>query len=244
MEKKLMHPRELIVEFMNRIYKRKLTTTSGGNLSIRDSEGNIWISPTGKDKGTLVPSDICKVCPDGTIVGPFKPSCELPFHANVYKTRPDVNAVLHAHPSELVSYTLFRGVPEENFAIDPDWESAHYAPVSPKYKYQTRADLEKLIFSVHTKDYGGELCEYAFEGNDDIMARFTEYEGKLRMDVTKEPLNVVDEIFIDTARVLRGTAFACEVEVEYTMEGESTRYVMVIQMAKEDGKWLFDGPTY
>jgi hypothetical protein len=133
---------------------------------------------------------------------------------------------------------------EENFAIDPDWESAHYAPVSPKYKYQTRADLEKLIFSVHTKDYGGELCEYAFEGNDDIMARFTEYEGKLRMDVTKEPLNVVDEIFIDSARVLRGTAYACEVEVEYAMEGESTRYVMVIQMAKEDGKWLFDGPTY
>ena len=114
MEKKLMHPQELIVEFMNRIYKRKLTTTSGGNLSIRDSEGNIWISPTGKDKGTLSPSDICKVCPDGTIVGAYKPSCELPFHANVYKTRPDVNAVLHAHPGELVSYTLFRGVPERD----------------------------------------------------------------------------------------------------------------------------------
>lgn len=119
MEKKLMHPQELIVEFMNRIYKRKLTTTSGGNLSIRDSEGNIWISPTGKDKGTLVPSDICKVCPDGTIVGPFKPSCELPFHANVYKTRPDVNAVLHAHPSELVSYTLFRGTPDSDTIANP-----------------------------------------------------------------------------------------------------------------------------
>lgn len=114
MERKLMHPQELIVEFMNRIYRRKLTTTSGGNLSIRDSEGNIWISPTGKDKGTLSPSDICKVYPDGRIEGNYKPSCELPFHANVYKTRPDVNAVLHAHPSELVSYTLFRGLPERD----------------------------------------------------------------------------------------------------------------------------------
>ena len=114
MEKKLMHPQELIVEFMNRIYRRKLTTTSGGNLSIRDSEGNIWITPTGKDKGTLSPSDICKVYPDGRIEGNYKPSCELPFHSNVYKARPDVNAVLHAHPSELVSYTLFRGVPERD----------------------------------------------------------------------------------------------------------------------------------
>ena len=119
MEKKMMHPQELIVEFMNRIYKRKLTTTSGGNLSIRDSEGNIWITPSGKDKGTLVPSDICKVYPDGRIEGNFKPSCELPFHSNVYKMRPDVNAVLHAHPSELVSYTLFRGLPDNDTIATP-----------------------------------------------------------------------------------------------------------------------------
>lgn len=119
MEKKLMHPQELIVEFMNRIYRRKLTTTSGGNLSIRDSEGNVWISPTGKDKGTLSPSDICKIYPDGRIEGAYKPSCELPFHLNVYKTRPDVNAVLHAHPSELVSYTLFRGLPDRDITYLP-----------------------------------------------------------------------------------------------------------------------------
>ena len=45
MEKKLMHPGELMVEFMNRVYRRKLTTTSGGNLSIRDSEGNAIDEP-------------------------------------------------------------------------------------------------------------------------------------------------------------------------------------------------------
>ena len=55
----LMHPAEQIVLLINRVYQKGLTTTSGGNLSIRDSEGNIWITPSGKDKGTLVPSDIC-----------------------------------------------------------------------------------------------------------------------------------------------------------------------------------------
>ena len=69
-------------------------------------------------------------------------------------------------------------------------------------------------------------------------------DGKLSMDVTKEALNMADEIYYETARVLKGTAYACEVEVEYTMDEGKTREVMVIQMAKENGRWLFDGPTY
>lgn len=133
---------------------------------------------------------------------------------------------------------------EENFVIDPDWTASHYAGVHPDYKYQTRAQVEALIYSVFTKDYAGELFEYAFEGNDDFMARYNEHEGKLRMDVTKEALSVAETIYVDTARVLKGTAYACEVEVEYSMKGDATRYTMVIQMAKEEGKWLFDGPTY
>lgn len=53
-----MHPREQITLVMQRIYKRVLTTTSGGNLSIMDDNGDIWITPTGVDKGLLKPSDI------------------------------------------------------------------------------------------------------------------------------------------------------------------------------------------
>ena len=40
-----VHPRDQIVEIMKRIYGYGMTTTSGGNLSILDSEGNMWISP-------------------------------------------------------------------------------------------------------------------------------------------------------------------------------------------------------
>jgi hypothetical protein len=133
---------------------------------------------------------------------------------------------------------------EDNFVIDPEWTAAHYAKVHPEYKYQTRADIEALVRRAHTEDYAKELYEYAFEGNDDIMARYNEYEGKLRMDVTKDALNVVETIYVDTAKVVKGTAYACEVQVEYSMKDDTTRYEMVIQMAKEDGKWLFDGPTY
>ncbi len=115
----LMHPAEQIVLLLNRVYQKGLTTTSGGNLSIMDSEGIIWITPSGIDKGSLTPSDICKVLPDGTVIGKYKPSVELPFHKLVYQTRPDVSAVLHAHPPALVSYSLIREIPSINIIPTP-----------------------------------------------------------------------------------------------------------------------------
>ena len=115
----LMHPAEQIVLLINRVYQKGLTTTSGGNLSILDSEGNIWITPSGIDKGSLTPDDICMVLPDGTVVGKHKPSVELPIHKLVYQTRSDVRAVLHAHPPAMVSYSLIRKVPSINVIPTP-----------------------------------------------------------------------------------------------------------------------------
>ena len=74
-----IHPADQLVMFMQRIYDKGMTTTSGGNLSILDEEGNIWITPAGVDKGTLNRNDIVCVKPDGTTVGMHRPSSELPF---------------------------------------------------------------------------------------------------------------------------------------------------------------------
>ncbi len=107
-----MHPADQIVEIMQRIYDCGMTTTSGGNLSIMDGDGNMWISPSGIDKGTLTRKDIMCVKPDGTITGPHKPSSEYPFHRSIYKMRPDVKAILHAHPPVLVSFSVAGQVPD------------------------------------------------------------------------------------------------------------------------------------
>ncbi len=106
-----IHPADQLVMFMQRIYDKGLTTTSGGNLSIMDSDGNIWITPASVDKGTLTRRDIICVHPDGTCEGPHKPSSELPFHQSVYKMRPDLKAVLHAHPPALVAFSIIRKIP-------------------------------------------------------------------------------------------------------------------------------------
>lgn len=106
-----IHPADQLVMFMQRIYDKGLTTTSGGNLSIMDSDGNIWITPASVDKGTLNRKDIICVHPDGSCEGPHKPSSELPFHQSVYKMRPDLKAVLHAHPPALVAFSIIRKIP-------------------------------------------------------------------------------------------------------------------------------------
>lgn len=109
-----IHPADQIVMFMQRVYDKKLTSMSGGNLSVRDNEGNIWITPASIDKGSLTRRDIICVRPNGDCEGPHAPSSELPFHRSVYNLRPDLNAVLHAHPPALVAFSVVRRLPELN----------------------------------------------------------------------------------------------------------------------------------
>jgi len=106
-----MHPADQLVTIMERIYKHGMTTTSGGNLSILDDNGDIWITPSGIDKGSLTRKDIIKVKPSGEIEGIHKPSVELPFHAQIYQKRPDIRAIIHAHPPALIAFSIVRKIP-------------------------------------------------------------------------------------------------------------------------------------
>ena len=91
-----------------------MTTLSGGNLSIKDHNGDIWITPAGIDKGKLTPNDIMRVKTNGDIIGQHKPSSEFPFHISIYKKRPDIKAIVHAHPPALVSFSIVRSIPDTN----------------------------------------------------------------------------------------------------------------------------------
>lgn len=108
----LLHPADQLVMLMERIYQYGMTTTSGGNLSILDENGDIWITPGSVDKGSLSRKDIIQVKPDGTIIGIHKPSSEFPVHERIYRARPDIKAILHAHPPALVAFSIVRKIPE------------------------------------------------------------------------------------------------------------------------------------
>lgn len=106
-----IHPRDQIALLMERVYHFGMTTTSGGNISVRDQAGDIWITPAGIDKGSLGYRDIVRVKADGTQKGRHRPSSELPFHRAIYEARPDIGGIVHAHPSALVSFSIVRKLP-------------------------------------------------------------------------------------------------------------------------------------
>jgi len=108
----ITHPAKRLVQAMARIYQYRMTTTSGGNLSIRDDDGSIWITPARVDKGALRVEDIVRVFPDGTTEGRHKPSSEFPFHQQIYQQRPDLKAIVHAHPVALVAFSICGKTPD------------------------------------------------------------------------------------------------------------------------------------
>jgi len=114
LDTKFMHPAEQLAVIIGRIYRSGMTTTSGGNLSIKDENGDIWITPSAVDKGNLRPDDIMRVKPNGEIIGKHKPSSEFPFHKAIYDMRPDMTAVIHAHPPGLVAFSIVHEVPNTN----------------------------------------------------------------------------------------------------------------------------------
>ena len=108
----LIHPRDEIMQTMERIYRSRMTTTSGGNLSIREGNGDIWITPARVDKGSLTRNDIICAKADGSIEGPHPPSSEFPFHQAIYEARPDILAIVHAHPVALVAFSICGQTPD------------------------------------------------------------------------------------------------------------------------------------
>lgn len=156
-----MHPADQIVMMMDRIYQYGMTTISGGNLSILDDNGDLWITPSGVDKGKLTRKDIMCVKKDGSIEGLHRPSVELPFHQGIYEVRPDIKAIVHAHPPALVSFSMARKGP--NFKLTSNSytnvagkvEVAAYAvPGSEKLKENIAKEFAKGGDAVILENHG------------------------------------------------------------------------------------------
>lgn len=154
---KLIHPRDQITEIISRIYKRGMTTTSGGNISIMDGNGDIWVTPSAIDKGSLRASDIICVKKDGEIIGKHKPSSEFPFHKAIYESRPDIKSVIHAHPPALVSFSIVRKIPNTNIIS----QAKHICgPIGyAEYRLPGSDDLGNVIAEEFKKGYKAIIME-------------------------------------------------------------------------------------
>ena len=94
-----------------------LNKGTSGNVSVRSGEG-FYITPTGLPYESLTADDIPLMALDGSHAGRCKPSSEWRFHRDLYATRPEVGAVLHAHSPFAVSLAcLRRAIPPFHYMI-------------------------------------------------------------------------------------------------------------------------------
>ena len=88
-----------------------LQTTVTFLLKLNDNE--FLCTPTGVSKGFMTPDYICKVDAEGNVLQAnkgFRPSSEIKMHLRVYKERPDVKSVVHAHPLYATTFAI-AGIP-------------------------------------------------------------------------------------------------------------------------------------
>ena len=193
-----MHPRDAILQAMQRIYRTRMTTTSGGNISVREECGAVWITPARLDKGALTRDDIVEVAgaQSRRVDGP-RPSSELPFHEAIYAARPDIRAVVHAHPVALVAFSMCCEVPETRLfpqahAVCGRVGLAEYAlpgsaTLGDRIATRFAEGCDSVVLENHGVVVGGESLDAAFQ-------RFEAFEFVARTQLEARSLGAVQAL--------------------------------------------------
>ena len=99
MEKTESLHRNDIIEICKRVHANGWVAANDGNISIRIGPNTVLCTPTGMSKGYLTTDQLIKVDMDGNkIDGDLEPSSEVKMHLDIYKSKENIGAVVHAHP--------------------------------------------------------------------------------------------------------------------------------------------------
>ena len=106
-----------LVECLKSLYTIGLTTSVSGNHSVRVRDRWIWITPSGVPRYRMRADDLVRIdLKTGKVVAGRNPSMELNMHMDIYSSRPDINAIVHAHSPFTIGISVsseFRQVIEE-----------------------------------------------------------------------------------------------------------------------------------
>lgn len=98
--------RKLICEIGKLLYERSYVVSSDGNVSVRLDGGRVLATPTMTCKGRMTEDSLAVTDMDGKPLTDKKASSELAMHLLIYKMRPDINAVCHAHPPHGTAFAV------------------------------------------------------------------------------------------------------------------------------------------
>jgi L-fuculose-phosphate aldolase len=200
------------VEIGRRLYARGLISGHEGNLSVRLGEG-LLVTPTGVCKGFLRPEDIVRTDFAGHAMAAGRASMEMPLHAEVYRRRRDVGAVVHAHPPTATGFAV-AGIPLDRPLTAEAVMVLGGVPIVP-YAAPSSNDLaaavgraaesaEALLLANHGAITLGETLDRAWE-------RMESLEALARIDLVTRLLGQAQPLSpVDVERLL-----ALGISVEY-----------------------------
>jgi L-fuculose-phosphate aldolase len=111
--------RAAVADFGRRLERQGLLSLTSGNISVRLRGERLAISPSSTPYSLIQPADVVVTTLDEEVVeGGRAPSSELPFHAALYRARPDVGAIVHTHSLNATTVaTLRRPIPPVHYSI-------------------------------------------------------------------------------------------------------------------------------
>ena len=130
-----------ILEIGRRMWQKEWVAANDGNISVKISDNEFLTTATGVSKGFMTEEMIILVDGDGAVIDThsnYKPSSELKMHMEVYKSRKDINAVVHAHPPYSTSFAVI-GKPLDQFILP---EAVLNLGIVPVAKYATPSTIE------------------------------------------------------------------------------------------------------
>ncbi|MEA1997308.1 MAG: class II aldolase/adducin family protein [Gemmatimonadota bacterium] len=100
--------KEEILHVCRRIYAREMVASNDGNVSARLGSDRVVCTPNGMSKGFLEADDLAVLDLSGNPAGDNRrtPTSETPMHLGIYRMRPDISAIVHAHPITATAYAV------------------------------------------------------------------------------------------------------------------------------------------
>ncbi|MCF6171408.1 MAG: class II aldolase/adducin family protein [Bacteroidales bacterium] len=201
--------KEEVAYFMRRLYSKGLTTTSGGNISLKIGENQILLTASQTDKGRMAVDDIGLVDFNGKSRNPdFEASMETGMHLAVFKARKDVQAIVHAHPVFATAFGI--SAKKVNCNLMGEARAICGEPATAAYKLMGTAGLANEIAkaAIHSniilmQNHGvlavGKSLLEAFDRLEvfEASAKLTFITGLLgdSKELTKEELGEIDALF-------------------------------------------------
>jgi L-fuculose-phosphate aldolase len=133
-----------IVEVGRRMYARGYTASNDGNISVRLDAARLLMTPKSVCKGFMTPDMMCITDLDGRkLQGDRDPSSETLMHLEVYRQRPDVQAVVHAHPPTATGFAV-AGIPLDRAVLAEVLTTLGSIPIA-EYATPSTSELPEAV---------------------------------------------------------------------------------------------------